>query len=94
MPTVLISSGRIVAASGVPNRAEKEADMPTIIERRLALSADVIFSFSARKFPRLPPICKAAPSRPEEPPNRCVMTVDTKISGAIRNGIGSSWRIE
>ena len=34
----------------------------------------------------LPPIWRAAPSRPAEPPKRCVIRVDTKISGAILNG--------
>ena len=34
-----------------------------------------------------PPICKAAPSRPALPPNRWVMTVDTKISGTRSVGM-------
>ena len=37
-------------------------------------------------FPKVvakePPICKAAPSLPLEPPNRCVITVAKKIAGA------------
>ena len=34
----------------------------------------------------LPPSWSAAPSRPAEPPKRCVITVLTKIKGAIING--------
>ena len=36
----------------------------------------------------LPPICSAAPSRPEEPPNRWVITVLIKINGAVRSRMG------
>lgn len=31
-------------------------------------------------------ISSAVPSRPAEPPTRCVSTVETRIKGAIRNG--------
>ena len=38
------------------------------------------------KLPTLPPICSAAPSRPAEPPNKCVITEETKMSGPTRTG--------
>ena len=34
----------------------------------------------------LPPICSAVPSRPAEPPKRCVTSVPNRTSGAIRRG--------
>ena len=37
-----------------------------------------------------PPICTAVPSRPAEPPNRCVTTVATSTSGAIRFGTSAA----
>ena len=41
-----------------------------------------------------PPSSRAAPSRPLEPPNRWVMTVEAKISGAVRSVMGFCSRTE
>ena len=38
-------------------------------------------SLRATQLARLPPICTAVPSRPAEPPNRCVTTVDSRMTG-------------
>ncbi|KVM53902.1 hypothetical protein WJ58_18690 [Burkholderia ubonensis] len=75
----------------MPNTDAKPAAMPAISStRRCSRSrrnACVTRSASA------PPICTAVPSRPAEPPNRCVTTVATSTSGAIRFGTSAfgSW---
>ena len=75
------------AASGVPNRAEKNAAMPLMVAVRRS------WSLSRSRVPRfqpmLPPICSAAPSRPAEPPHRWVSTVPRKIAGTSRMLTGS-----
>ena len=92
-PTLTISIGRIAAAIGVPNKAENAALIPHMIMTCLSLSSKR--NSFPKAFPILPPICNAAPSRPAEPPNRCVINVDTKIRGAIRSGNSSSeWMAE
>ena len=72
------------AAIGVPNSDEKAALIPHIIITCLSFSSKrKIFP---RELPILPPICKAAPSLPAEPPKKCVISVDINIKGAMRNG--------
>ena len=87
MPTLETSMAKKEAVMGVPNRAEKAAAMPLI--RMIFLS----FSFRRNRFPtevpRDAPICRAALSRPTEPPNRMVMTVETKIRPAILSGMAT-----
>ena len=65
--------------------AAKAADIPHMVNTRMSFSS----SFSHR--PMLPetepPSWRAAPSRPAEPPNRWVSTVERKISGAVRKGM-------
>ena len=86
-PTLTISIGRMAAAIGVPKRAENAALMPHMIMTCLSLS-------SKRKnfpiaFPILPPICRAAPSRPADPPKKQVRVSagpEIKIKGAMRRG--------
>ena len=83
----MTSSAKIVAVSGVPKRAEKTALMPQSVARRMSLS-------SRRKIrpmlqPMPPPICSAAPSRPAEPPHRCVSTVEAKMTGTSDSGMRS-----
>ena len=76
------------AVIGVPNSAENTALIPHRVSMCLSLSSSLrIFPIDT---PILPPIWRAAPSRPEEPPNKCVITVDTNMSGAIREGISFS----
>ena len=78
----------MAAAIGVPKRAAKAALMPASITIFLSLSVRCITR--ANHPPRLAPNCSAAPSRPEEPPNKCVIAVDIKMSGAILPGTASS----
>ena len=62
------SKEKTAAATGVPKSAEKQALIPHIIAIFVSFSS--YFATFARKLPREPPICKAAPSLPAEPPNR------------------------
>ncbi len=69
---------------GGANTAPKPAAMPAMSRRRTSPN-------SRRKAlpkpeAKLPPSWTAVPSRPAEPPNRCVATVETRISGAMRKG--------
>ena len=78
----MISSTKIVAATGVPNSAENSAAMPQSWKmRRLSFSG---FTMRDIATPMEPPNWSAAPSRPAEPPVRCVSAVEMKIAGAIR----------
>ena len=90
-PTVLISIESTVAASGVPNSAEKAALMPHMMVRRRSSFRKC--SSCPSPCPSEPPTCSAAPSRPAEPPKRCVSTVDTMMSGAIFTGTRSLSRM-
>ncbi len=93
MPTLTTSMEKIAAAIGVPKSAENAALMPHIIMICLSFSSKP--NSLPRPFPMLPPSCSAAPSRPAEPPNRWVISVEIKMSGAIRNGILSpEWMAE
>ena len=78
--TIVTSTAKTAAATGVPKRAEKPAAMPHMI------SMEVSSLSSLKSFPkgeaRLPPIWRAAPSRPAEPPVMWVKKVAAKISGA------------
>ena len=66
--------------------------MPAIIN--VFLSSSFKRSVFDIKLPTLPPICSAAPSRPADPPNKCVITEEMKISGPIRTGKCGSECIE
>ena len=44
------------------------------------------FSISPILAQILAPICTPVPSRPAEPPNKCVINVPTNTKGAILNG--------
>ena len=92
IPTVLISIGRTAAARGVPKSAENAALMPHMMTCLLSSSGKC--SSLAMAELMLPPICRAAPSRPAEPPVRWVSDVAAKISGARAAGTSSPFRIE
>lgn len=72
------------AAIGVPNKAEKQALMPHMIMILVSLSSKL--KSLAKKSPNDPPTCSAAPSRPAEPPHRCVSNVDIIIRGVTFTG--------
>ena len=72
------------AAIGVPNKAEKQALMPHMIMILVSLSSKL--KSLAKKSPKEPPTCSAAPSRPAEPPHRCVSNVDIIIRGVTFTG--------
>ena len=78
---------------GVPNSAEKQDAIPHIIAIFIsALSENEVcpsFNFLPIKFPRLPPICKAAPSLPALPQPKCVKKEEIYIAGAIFSGMVS-----
>ena len=93
IPTLTTSMEKIAAAMGVPNRAEKAALIPHMVMICLSFSSN-LNSFPI-SFPILPPSCRAAPSRPDEPPRRWVINVETKIKGAIRRGsLSPEWMEE
>ena len=75
----MTAMAKTVAASGVPNRAEKKAAIPASVAVRMSRSSRCS-SFPTSK-PMVPPICSAAPSRPAEPPTRWVSRVDRKMEG-------------
>ena len=83
---------------GVPKSAEKQDAIPHIIAIFIsALSENEVcpsFNFLPIKFPRLPPICSAAPSLPALPAPRCVKNEDKYIVGAIFKGMVSPEDIE
>ena len=87
IPTLIISIGKIAAARGVPNTAEKAALIPLMTRSFRSPSSNL--KSRPIVFPILPPIWRAAPSRPAEPPNKWVIIVAAKISGAIY--AGTSW---
>ena len=74
----------IAAAIGVPNSAAKAALMPHIIITLLSFSSSLTI-FPSR-FPRLPPSCSAAPSRPTDAPKKWLTTVEKIMSGATLDG--------
>ncbi len=86
MPTLTTSIEKTAAAIGVPNRAVKAATS--------AHDHNVFIFFIKTEKPAkctadTAPNRKAAPSRPAEPPNKWVITVEIKIKGAMRSGISS-----
>ena len=81
-PTLTTSTAKTQAAIGVPNTAAKTAPMPHIV--RICRSRSLRRNSRPKSVAMLPPSCKAAPSRPAEPPSRCVTTVPRKIAGASR----------
>ena len=89
---LMTSMANTAAASGVPKIAENPALMPHIMAIFLSFS-------SSRKalpirFPRLPPSCSAAPSRPTEAVARWLSRVEIKISGAVAGVTSSVEEIE
>ena len=72
---------KTTAAKGVPKRAENPALIPHMVIILWSFSSS--FILLPRKEAMLPPICKAAPSRPDEPPKRWVINVLINISGAV-----------
>ena len=86
-PTSSTIMAKRAAVSGVPNRAEKNAAMPLMVavRRTQSLRCSSFPTFQ----PMLPPICKAAPSRPAEPPHRWVSTVPRKMAGTSSRLTGS-----
>ena len=76
----------MAAVNGVPNRAEKAADIPHMVMMRLSLSSRRIHRPTLEEMD--PPIWRMAPSRPEEPPTRWVIMVDTNTNGAVRRRRG------
>ena len=88
----MTSSAKTVAVRGVPKSAAKTALMPESVAMRMSLSSRRQSRPTA--LPRLPPICRAAPSRPALPPKRWVMTVARKIVGTSASGTLSPCWIE
>ncbi len=84
-PIISTSSANTAPASGVPNTAPNPAAIPAINKIRIRLDSSPAQRQNALAM--LPPICTAVPSRPAEPPNKCVTSVPSKINGAIRRGI-------
>ena len=85
-PTCATVTAKSAEAIGVPNSAENSAAMPhTAAHRR---PAGDCFSQLPMVQPMLPPICRAAPSRPAEPPHRWVSTAPRKMAGVKASGRG------
>ena len=75
-----------VAASGVLNKAEKNAAIPHCTAMRRSCSFRC--STPPAHQPMVPPICKAAPSRPALPPPKWVSTVLINMTGSSQNRMG------
>lgn len=75
---------KIAPVSGVPKTAPNPAAIPHISRVRVSIASSR--RERARVLEMLPPIWTAVPSRPADPPNKCVATVPIKTSGAIRLG--------
>ena len=84
-PITITSNAKIAPANGVPKTDAKPALIPAISTIFLSIL------FSLKSFVNwsaiAPPTCTAVPSRPAEPPNKCVRTVPKKTKGAILKGI-------
>ena len=91
-PTRHISAENTVAVTGVPNIAEKQALIPHMVI--IFLSSSSNFRICPNCEPILPPIWSAAPSRPLEPPRRCVITDEIKMHIVFLNPIFSPSRAE
>ena len=87
IPTDTTSMEKKEAAMGVPKRAEKTALIPHMVMVFRSFSSNLK---SLPTFcPREPPICRAAPSRPTEAPERWEKIVERNISNERRRGITS-----
>ncbi len=73
------SSAKMAPVTGVPNTAPKPAAIPVINKMRTSVGFN--FSTLPNNAATLPPICTAVPSRPAEPPNKCVMSVGQQNHG-------------
>ena len=82
---LMTSMAKKAADTGVPNRAAKQALMPDIT--RIRLSASSSFSTLEKVAPMLPPIWRAAPSLPLEPPHKWVSTEAVKMQTIFRRSI-------
>ena len=85
LPTIITSRAKTAPANGVPKIEANPAPIPICII--IFLSYGCIFSSLDMKSAIAPPICTPVPSRPAEPPNKCVSTVPTYTSGAILKGM-------
>ena len=83
---LMTTMANTVAVRGVPNKAEKNAAMPAMVAVRRSRSSR-LKRFPAWR-PMVPPICKAAPSRPALPPPRWVSTVLINMTGSSQNRMG------
>ena len=84
LPIATTSIAKIAPVTGVPKTAPNPAATPHISKMLLSLSFKA--SHLENKEAILPPICTAVPSRPADPPNKCVTRVATKTIGAMRTG--------
>ena len=85
LPKTKTSSAKIPPASGVPKTEAKPALIPairTIFRSRLESLNNLV-----KRSATAPPTCTAVPSRPAEPPNKCVKIVPKSTRGAILNGM-------
>ena len=79
LPMAITSMAKIAPVNGVPNTAPKPAATPA--NNMVFTSFSSSFNHLANSCATLPPICTAVPSRPAEPPNKCVKTVVDKTRG-------------
>ena len=92
MPTKHISIPKNAPASGVPNAAPNAAEIPAIMRSRRSWSRTLNSALTLLAM--VPPICTAAPSRPAEPPARCVAVEQTKVSRPMRAWMCVPVRVE
>ena len=85
LPKINTSSAKMPPAKGVPKTEAKPALIPAI--KTICRSRLDNFKTFVKRSAMAPPICTAVPSRPADPPNRWVIMVPNKTSGAILKGI-------
>ena len=88
-PMLMTTMANTVAVRGVPNRAEKKAAMPAMVAVRRSRSSRLNRLPAWR--PMVPPIWRAAPSRPALPPHRWVRIVPRKMAGSSQMDRGLPW---
>lgn len=85
LPIELTSNPNIVPAIGVPNTTPKPLLTPLVI---IIVKSNLFkFSISPILAQILVPICTPVPSRPADPPHKCVIKVQKNTKGSILNGI-------
>ena len=82
MPIKHISMPKKAPARGEPNTAPKADEMPASM--RSWWSCFLRWARLEMLLAMVPPICTAAPSRPADPPVRCVSVEQTKVRTAMR----------